>query len=57
MSASQIVITLKNKIKESDDQLARFQEEAEENREKYHKEKQEADEVEADLLALNRKVH
>ena len=57
MAASQIVTTLKNKIKESDDELARIREEAEENREKYLKEKKEADEVEADLLALNRKVH
>ena len=57
MAASQIVTTLKNKIKESDDELARIREEAEENREKYLKEKKEADDVEADLLSLNRKVH
>ena len=56
MAASQIVATLKNKIKESDDALARYQEEAEENKEMYLKERKLADEVESDLLSLNRKV-
>ena len=54
--ASQIVTTLKNKIKENDEELERFMNLAEENKSKYSVEKKRAEDVENEMLSLQRKI-
>jgi len=56
MAASQIVNTLKTKIKENDEELQKYEALAQENREKYQNEKKLAEDVEVELLSLQRKI-
>merc|ERR1712240_412341 len=56
MAASQIVNTLKTKIKENDEELQKYEALAQENREKYQNEKKNAEDVEVELLSLQRKI-
>ena len=44
-------------MQELDDQLHKYEDLVVENREKYQKEKKEADDVEVELLSLQRKVN
>ena len=54
--AANIVNTLKAKIKETADELEKYEGISEENRAKYNTERKAREEIEAEVLSLNRKI-
>ena len=54
--AASIVNTLKSKIKETADELEKYEGISEENRAKYNAEMKAREEIEAEVLSLNRKI-
>jgi len=55
-AAGNIVATLKAKIKETADELEKYEGMCEENRVRYREEQKAAEEIDTEVLSLNRKI-